>query len=140
MIEKFSDYEGMNFLAEAGTFEFTIDEAEIMESKSGNTMIKFSLKCEKGMINVYHVLTPNARWTYNRLIAAALKLTEAQKKTFELDYETVHNQLLGKTVIADVIEDTYEKEVKKPLPDGTYETGTETKVSYKVDTTSYRAE
>lgn len=138
MIEKFSDYEGSAFLSEAGTFEFTVEDAEVTESKSGNTMVKFTFKCDKGTTNAYHVLSPNARWTYNKLIAAALKLTEEQKKTFELDYETVHNQLLGKTFWADVTEDSYEREIKKPMPDGTYETGIEMRVSYKIDTTSYR--
>ena len=89
MIEKFSDYEGSAFLSEAGTFEFTVEDAEVTESKSGNTMVKFTFKCDKGTTNAYHVLSPNARWTYNKLIAAALKLTEKQKKTTK----TIANQL-----------------------------------------------
>lgn len=138
MIEKFSDYEGGNFIDKEGEFNFEIKGAELMDSKSGNLMVKFDLQAPEGSATVYHVLTPKARWTYNRLIGAALALTEEQKKSFELDYETIHNQLIGKHVLATVNAESYIKEIKVPLEDGTYQTSEEERVGYKVDTTSYK--
>lgn len=138
MIEKFSDYEGGNFIDKEGEFNFEIKDAELMDSKSGNLMVKFDLQAPEGSATVYHVLTPKARWTYNRLIGAALALTEEQKKSFELDYETIHNQLIGKHVLATVNAESYIKEIKVPLEDGTYQTSEEERVGYKVDTTSYK--
>lgn len=138
MIEKFSDYEGGNFIDKEGEFNFEIKSAELMDSKSGNLMVKFDLQAPEGSATVYHVLTPKARWTYNRLIGAALALTEEQKKSFELDYETIHNQLIGKHVLATVNAESYIKEIKVPLEDGTYQTSEEERVGYKVDTTSYK--
>lgn len=138
MIEKFSDYEGGNFIDQEGTFNFEIKNAELTDSKSGNLMVKIDLQAPEGSTTVYHVLTPKARWTYNRLISAALNLTDEQKKTFELDYETIHNELIGKHVLADVYAESYVKEVKKPLEDGTYQTTNEERVGFKVDTTSYQ--
>lgn len=138
MIEKFSDYEGGNFIDKEGEFNFEIKGAELMDSKSGNLMVKFDLQAPEGSATVYHVLTPKARWTYNRLIGAALALTDEQKKSFELDYETIHNQLIGKHVLATVNAESYIKEIKVPLEDGTYQTSEEERVGYKVDTTSYK--
>lgn len=138
MIEKFSDYEGGNFIDKEGEFNFEIKDAELMDSKSGNLMVKFDLQAPEGSATVYHVLTPKARWTYNRLIGAALALTEEQKKSFELDYETIHNQLIGKHVLATVNAESYIKEIKVPLEDGTYQTSEEERVGYKIDTTSYK--
>lgn len=138
MIEKFSDYEGGNFIDKEGEFNFEIKDAELMDSKSGNLMVKFDLQAPEGSATVYHVLTPKARWTYNRLIGAALALTEEQKKSFELDYETIHSQLIGKHVLATVNAESYIKEIKVPLEDGTYQTSEEERVGYKVDTTSYK--
>lgn len=138
MIEKFSDYEGGNFIDKEGEFNFEIKGAELMDSKSGNLMVKFDLQAPEGSATVYHVLTPKARWTYNRLIGAALALTDEQKKSFELDYETIHNQLIGKHVLATVTAESYIKEIKVPLEDGTYQTSEEERVGYKVDTTSYK--
>lgn len=138
MIEKFSDYEGGNFIDKEGEFNFEIKDAELMDSKSGNLMVKFDLQAPEGSATVYHVLTPKARWTYNRLIGAALALTEEQKKSFELDYETIHNQLIGKHVLATINAESYIKEIKVPLEDGTYQTSEEERVGYKVDTTSYK--
>lgn len=139
MIEKFSDYEGGNFIDQEGEFDFEIINAELTDSKSGNLMVKFDLKAAEGSTTVYHVLTPKARWTYNRLISAALALNDEQKKSFELDYETIHNQLIGKHVLATVNAETYVKEIKTPMEDGTYKTSQEERTGYKVDTTSYKA-
>lgn len=138
MIEKFSDYEGGNFIDQEGEFNFEITSAELMDSKAGNLMVKFDLKAPEGSTTIYHALTPKARWTYNRLIGAALALSDEQKKTFELDYETIHNQLIGKHVLAVVKAEKYVKEIKIPLEDGTYQTSEEERVGYKVDTTSYK--
>ena len=138
MVEKFIDNEGMQFLQTAGTFEFEVVEAELKDSTTGNKMVVFTMKCDEGSTKVYHVLTPSSKWTYNKLIAAALNLTVEQRRNLELDYETFHNNLIGKHFIADVIEDAYTKVVKKPLDDGTFEESEEVRVSYKIDTTSYK--
>lgn len=135
MIEKFSDYNG-GFIDHAGEFVFVIDDAEVMDSKKGDPMVKLTLKSEEGSTTVYHSLSPKARWSYNNLIACALKLTPEQKKTFELDYFTIHNDLLGKSVIGVVEEQSYTKEIKVPDDYGTFTTSEEIKTSYKV--TSYK--
>ena len=131
MIEKFSDYNG-GFIEQAGEFVFKIEDAEIMDSKKGDPMVKITLKADEGSTTVYHSLNPKARWSYNNLIACALKLTPEQKKTFELDYFTIHNDLIGKEVIGKVEEQAYVKEVKAMNGDGTFNTVEENRVSYKV--------
>lgn len=139
MVEKFADYEGQNFLQEEGTFDFEIVDAELTKAqKSGNDMVKFTFKCDAGTIKANHVLIPSARWSYNKLISAALNLTAEERKTFELDYMTIHNKLIGKHVYADVNCEEYEKVVKKPLDDGTFEEHVELAESFKLDTTSYK--
>lgn len=138
MIEKFSDYEG-GYLNEEGEFLFTIKDYELKDSKSGTPMAVFTVHCVGGDAKIYHSLNPKARWTYNKLIKAAMHLNTPEKvNAFELDYETIGNDLVGKQFIADVIKDVYDAEVKVPKDDGTFETTTEAKISYKVDTTSYK--
>jgi hypothetical protein len=137
MVEKFSDYEGTQYLKEEGEFVFEIMNAELQDSKAGTPMVVLELKCDKGVTTVRHSLNPKARWSYNNLIRAALKLNDETAKTFELDYETVHQQLIGKKIVGNVETDTYTKEVKKPNDDGTFTTTNEEKISYKV--TSYQA-
>lgn len=137
MIEKFSDYEGTQYLSKEGQFVFEITNAELADSKAGTPMVVLELKSDEGVTTVRHSLNPKARWSYNNLIRAALNLTNEQAKTFELDYETVHQQLIGKKILGDVAEDKYVKEVKKPNDDGTFTTTNEEKVSYKI--TSYHA-
>lgn len=133
MIEKFSDYEGGNYLDQTGEFEFEITEAELTESKNGNTMIKLGAKSEAGSTTLYHSLNPKARWSYNNLIKACLNLNTREKiEAFECDYETVHQQLIGKKFIGVVECESYQKEIKIPLDDGTFDTGYETKDSYKI--------
>ena len=131
MIEKFSDYNN-GFIEKAGKYEFTIQDAEILDSKKGDPMVKLTLKSDEGSTTVYHSLNPKARWSYNNLIRCALKLTPEQQKSFELDYFTIHNDLIGKTVIGNAEEQMYTKEIKVPTDDGTFETSTEDRVSYKV--------
>ena len=132
MVEKFSDFEGSKFLDKAGSFIFTITDAELTNSKRGDPMVALTLESDEGMTTVYHSLNQKARWSYNRLIAAAFKLTDEQKKTFELDYQTIHRELLGKQVLCDVEEESYKKEIKVPTDLGTFETTYEDKISYKV--------
>ena len=139
MVEKFIDNEGAQFLQKPGKYEFVIDSAELRDTANGDSkMVVFNLKCDEGTIRVYHSLKPQAKWTYNNLIKAALNLTPEQRRTLELDYETFHQQLIGHHVIADVIEDYYTKTVKKPLDDGTFEEAQEETVTLKVDTKSYQ--
>lgn len=134
MIEKFSDYESAGFLQEEGQFRFVVKSAELKESKSGGTMVV--LECESpeaGKTTLYHSLNPNARWSYNNLIKACLHLNTPDKiKNFELDYETIHQQLIGKDFYGDVEAQTYQKENKVPDADGVFQTTYETKTSYKV--------
>ena len=133
MIEKFSDYEGAGFLSKEGNFVFTIVNAELKDSKAGNPMVVIEAKSNEGTTTLYHSLSPKARWSYNNLIKACLKLDTREKiEAFECDYETVHNDLIGKEFLGTVVCETYQKEIKIPLDDGTFETGTETKESFKV--------
>ena len=136
MIEKFSDYEGAGFLSKEGEFVFEVMSGELKDSKAGNLMVVLEVKSDEGSSTLYHSLNPKARWSYNNLIKACLKLdTKAKIDAFECDYETVHQQLIGKKFVGIVECESYQKEVKKPLDDGTFETGYETKESYKI--TSY---
>lgn len=132
MVEKFSDFEGMTYLNEEGEFEFEIISAELKDSKAGTPMVVLEAKSDKGMTTLYHSLAEKARWSYNRLIAACLKLTDEQKKTFQLDYQTIGQELIGKKFIGVVEEDSYEKPIKKMLDDGTFADDVEVKSTYKV--------
>ena len=137
MVEKFSDYESAGFLSEEGVFEFEVINGELKESKNGNPMVVLEVKSDAGQSTVYHSLNPKARWSYNNLIKACLKLDTREKiNAFECDYQTIHNQLIGKKFMGVVTCEKYEKEVKVPLDDGTFDTTTETKDSYKI--TEYR--
>lgn len=132
MIEKFSDYEG-GFLSEEGEFEFEITSAEIKDSKKGDPMVVLEAKSSAGTTTLYHSLMPKARWSYNRLIKACLHLNTKEKiEKFECDYQTIGNELVGKKFIGTVTAQSYNKEVKVPLDDGTFDTKIEPSVSYKV--------
>ena len=132
MVEKFSDYEGTQYLNEEGTFEFEITDAELKESKKGEAMVVFTCKCEAGQTTIYKSLSPKARWSYNNFISAVLNLSKEDKASLELDYMTFHNNLVGKKFIGDVEEEVYEKEVKVPMEDGTFRTHVEDATSYKI--------
>ena len=133
MIEKFSDYEGTQYLSEAGKFVFEITSYELTESSSGNIMAKFEVKCDKGVTTIYHSLAPKARWSYNSLIKACMHLNTPEKiAKFELDYETIGNELIGKKFIGDVECETYDKEVSTPNDDGTFKRDIVKKDSYKI--------
>lgn len=135
MIETFEDAFGGEYLNEAGTFQFTIDEATLKESKNGDPMIEVTLKCDKGQTKDYFVLTDKAKWKYKQFIALAFGYTSKEALIadgFSKDLETVHNELIGKTVWGEVEEETYTKEVKVPRDDDTFETKLEERVSYKV--------
>ena len=133
MIEKFSDYEGNQYLNEAGKFVFTIENYELTTSNSGSVIAKFDVKCDKGSTTVYHSLNPKARWSYNSLIKACLHLNTAEKiAKFELDYETIGNDLIGCKFIGNVECETYDKEVSTPNDDGTFTRSIEKKESYKI--------
>lgn len=132
MKEKFSDYEGSKFLDHVGTFTFEVKSAELKDSSKGTQMIVVDVEAPEGKSTLYFSLVPKARFSYNNFIAACLKLTPEQRKTYELDYETIHNQLIGKKFIGVVEAENYEKEVKVPLDDGTFETQKEIKEGYKI--------
>lgn len=138
MKEKFSDYESVGFLSKEGKFVFTIKSAELKESKSGDPMWVFEAESEQGKTTIYHSLAPKARWSFNNLIAACFRLSKEEKKTLELDYEEVGQELVGKTFVGVVEEDCYEKAVKVPQDDGTFKDDIEVRVSYKI--TSYEME
>ena len=100
MIEKFSDFEGVGFLQEEGEFVFEIMDAELKDSKAGNTMAVFTAKSDKGQTTLYHSINPKARWSYNNLIKACLKLDSREKiEAFSCDYELIHNDLVGKKFV-----------------------------------------
>ena len=133
MVEKFSDYEGATFLSEEGEFEFEITSYELKDSKNGNPMAVFEAKSKAGQTTLYHSLNPKARWSYNKLIKACLHLDTAEKiEAFECDYEIVGRDLVGKKFIGVVKCETYEKEVKRALDDGTFVDDVEVRESYKV--------
>lgn len=133
MVEKFSDFESAGFLSKEGTFEFEITDAELKESQAGNPMVVLGCKSDEGMTTLYHSLSPKARWSYNNLIKACLKLDTKEKiQAFECDYELIHNELIGKKFMGIVECLTYEKPIKKPLDDGTFIDDVEIKESYKV--------
>lgn len=132
MIEKFSDYESVGFLSQEGEFEFEVTDYELKEGKSG-PMAVFNVKSDAGQSTIYHSLNAKARWSYNNLIKACLKLNTKEKiEAFSCDYETIGNELVGKKFIGTVKEETYQKQVKVPLDDGTFEDGVEEKISYKI--------
>lgn len=133
MIEKFSDYEGTGFIDKEGDFEFEVMSAELKESQAGNPMVVLEVKSSEGSSTLYHSLTPKARWSYNNLIKACLKLDTKEKiNAFECDYETVHNQLIGKKFLGNVECQSYTKTVKKPQDDGTFADVEELRESYKI--------
>ncbi|MBR2384459.1 MAG: hypothetical protein IKA99_02500 [Clostridia bacterium] len=133
MIEKFSDYEGAGFLSQEGEFEFEVMDYELKDSKSGTPMAVFNVKSDVGQSTIYHSLNAKARWSYNNLIKACLKLNTKEKiEAFSCDYETIGNDLVGKKFLGTVEEQTYQKQVKVPLDDGTFEDGVEEKISYKI--------
>lgn len=133
MIEKFSDYEGVGFLSQEGEFEFEVVDYELKDSKNGTAMAVFNVKSDAGQSTIYHSLNSKARWSYNNLIKACLKLNTKEKiEAFSCDYETIGGDLIGKKFIGTVKEETYQKQVKVPLDDGTFEDGVEEKISYKI--------
>ena len=133
MIEKFSDYEGVGFLSKEGEFEFEVMDYELKDSKNGTPMAVFNVKSDEGQSTIYHSLNAKARWSYNNLIKACLKLNTKEKiEAFSCDYETIGHDLVGKKFIGTVKEETYQKQIKIPLDDGTFEDGVEEKISYKI--------
>lgn len=133
MVEKFSDYESMKYLDREGEFEFVVKNYELKDSSKGTPMAVFEVESEEaGKTTIYHSLNPKARWSYNNLIKACLKLTAEKAKTFELDYETIGQQLVGKRFIGVVECDVYDKVVKVPNDDGTFSEVIEQKDSYKI--------
>lgn len=133
MIEKFSDYEGGQFLNQPGRFVFTVENAEIKDSSKGDPMVVLTVKAPEGTMTLYKSLVPKARWSYNNLIKACLHLNTIEKiNNFQCDYMTIHNDLIGKKFIGTVVEDVYNKEVKTPLDDGTFQTEIVPMKSYKI--------
>ena len=133
MIEKFSDYEGTQYLDREGTFDFEITTYELATAKSGSPMAKFEVKSEAGTTTLYHSLNPKARWSYNNLIKICLGLNTPEKvAAFELDYETIGQQLIGKHFKGKVECEAYTKVVKVPQDDGTFLDVEEVKDSYKI--------
>lgn len=135
MVEKFSDYESAGFLSKEGEFEFEITDYELKDSSKGEPMAVFGIKTtdDGAKSTLYHSLNPRARWSYNNLIKACLKLvTKEQIMSFECDYETIGQDLVGKKFRGVVKSDTYIKETKVLQDDGTYIDGAEEKTSYKV--------
>lgn len=133
MKEKFSDYEGQQYLSQEGEFDFEITAAELTDSKKGDLMWKFDVKSDEGTSTIYHSLNQKARWSFNNLIKACLNLNTREKiNAFECDYETIGQELVGKHFIGVVEAESYIKEVKKPNDDGTFDTVEEERTSYKI--------
>ena len=133
MVEKFSDYESVGYLSQEGEFEFTVKDYELKDSKAGNPMAVFTVESDAGQSTIYHTLDAKARWSYNNLIKACLKLDTKEKiQNFECNYETIGRELVGKKFIGVVEHETYQKQIKIPQDDGTFIDGTEEKDSYKI--------
>ena len=127
MVEKFSDYEGGQYLDHEGQFTFEVTEAELMQSSKGNPMVKVSVKAPEGMSTLYFSLQPKARWKYNKFIKACMVPPE------ELDYETFHNQLIGCHFVGDVVRDYYTSTSKVMTPDGRFVDQEVEKETYKIE-------
>lgn len=133
MKEKFSNFDGEDFLKSEGEFQFTIKEAIKQSNSAGDgEIVKFVCVAPEGKTDLYKSLKPEARWSYNQLIRAALQISKEDWKDFEGDYDTIHTQLIGKTFNATVVASSYTKTRKVERPDGTFETKEEEKVSYKI--------
>lgn len=133
MIEKFSDFESSNYINKEGVFNFEVKGYELKTSSTGNPMAVFEVEAPEGKLTIRHTITANTKWSYNKLIKACLQLDTPEKiAAFELDYETIGQQLVGTHFLGTVEEDTYTKVVKKPNDDGTFSDVEETKVSYKI--------
>jgi hypothetical protein len=133
MVEKFSDYESVGFLSKAGEFVFEVKEYELKDSKAGDPMAVFTVESCEGKTTLYHTLSQKARWSYNNLIKACLKLDTKDKiEAFECDYQTIGRDLIGKKFIGVVEHETYTKQIKIPQDDGTFVDGVEEKDSYKI--------
>lgn len=133
MIEKFSDYESVGFIDKEGEFVFEIVDYELKDSSKGTPMAVFNVKSDEGTSTIYHSLNPKARWSYNNLIKACLKLDSKEKiAAFECDYELIGAQLVGKKFVGIVTAESYDKEIKIPQDDGTFITDTVTKESFKI--------
>lgn len=133
MIEKFSDYEGTNYIDQEGDFTFEVTNAELTMSNSGNQMVKFTVKAPEGTSLLFFSLSPKARWKYNSFIKACLNMDNAGAARFELDYETFHNELIGKRFIGTVIHDYYTSTKKVLTPDGRFVETEVEKDTYKID-------
>lgn len=127
MVEKFSDYEGTQFINQEGSFLFEVMDAELKQSKTGNPMIVFNVKAQEGSSTLYFSLAPKARWKYNQFIKACMNPPE------ELDYETFHNQLVGCHFIGVVVHDYFTTTEKVPTPDGRFIEREVEKDSYKIE-------
>ena len=131
MIEKFSDYE-TGYLATEGDFTFEITDCELTDGKDW-PCVKLTAKCPAGITTLYHSLNPKARWSYNKLIKCCLNLNTPEKvETFECDYETVGNQLIGTKFRGKVQREFYDKVFKIQNDDGTFSETTESRESFKV--------
>lgn len=136
MIEKFADFEGTKYLEQEGEFIFTVDSCELKQSSTGNDMAVFTVKSLQGQSTLYFSLTPKARWKYNNFIKVCLyeQLNTPEKiAAFELDYQTIGRDLIGKQFIGRVIAEAYDKEVKVPQPDGTFMTEVERRTAYRIN-------
>lgn len=132
MVEKFSDYESVGFLNQEGEFVFEVTEYELKDGSNG-PMAVFGVKSDAGKTTVYHSLAPKARWAYNNLIKACLKLDTKEKiDSFECDYEVIGKELIAKKFIGIVEHEVYTKDIKITNQDGTFSDGVEEKDSYKI--------
>lgn len=131
MVEKFADYESVNYVEKEGTYEFEVTDYELKDGKEFPCAV-FEVKSDAGKSTVYCSLSPKARFNYNSFIAACLNLTPEQRKTFELDYEIIGQQLVGKHFLGEVVCESYDKEVKTMNDDGTMSTDIVKKDGYKI--------
>lgn len=134
MVEKFRDYEGMQYINQEGDFTFEVTDAELGVSSTGNQMVKFTVKAPEGTSTLYFSLSPKARWKYNRFIKACLNLSTERANELELDYETFHNNLIGYKFVGSVVHDYYTQVKKVLAPDGRFVEEEVERDNYKIET------
>ena len=137
MKEKFTDFESVGFISKPGKFVFDVKSYELADSKAGNPMAVFTVANKlEGQSTLRFVITDKARWKYNNFIKACLhdELDTPEKiEAFEWDYAVDGKRLVGKQFVGTVVAEKYDKEVKKLLDDGTFDTAIETVDTYHID-------
>lgn len=134
MKEKFSDFDGGNYLDQEGYFIFEIKSAELKDSAKGNPMWVFDVQSPEGSSTLYHVIDVKSRWSFNNLIAACMQFTPEERSEYMCDYQTIGQELVGMKFKGNVVLEPYSTTTKVPDPEkpGLYIDKVVVKDSYKI--------